>query len=49
MFTFDADKSVLAGPRGSLAVPEDDEVTRKLAMLIDGQPSKKYMSFIERH
>jgi len=37
MFTFDADKSVLAGPRGSLAVPEDDEVTRKLAMLIDGQ------------
>ena len=37
MFTFDADKSVLTGPRGSLAVPVDDEVTRKLAMLIDGQ------------
>jgi len=36
MFTFDASKSVLTGPRGTLAVPMDDEVTRKLAMLIDG-------------
>jgi len=37
MFMFDADKSILAGPHGSLPVPTDDEVTRKLAMLIDGQ------------
>lgn len=37
MFTFDDDNLVLAGPKGTLHVPDDDEVTRKLAMLIDGQ------------
>ena len=36
MFAFDNDKSVLVGSQGSIRVPRDDEVTRKLAMLIDG-------------
>jgi len=37
MLQFDPDSSTLIGPEGTLAVPEDDEVTRKLAMLIDGE------------
>lgn len=37
MFEFDKDKSVLSGPGGSLPVPTDDEVARKLLMLCEGQ------------
>lgn len=37
MLRFDPDNSMLIGPKGALHVPDDDEVTRKLAMLIDGQ------------
>jgi len=34
---FDLRKSVLVGSGGSLAVAEDDEVTRKLLMLVEGE------------
>jgi hypothetical protein len=34
MLSLDLQRSLLVGPSGSLAVPADDEVTRKLAMLI---------------
>ena len=37
MLRFDPDSSTLIGPEGALHVPDDDEVTRKLAMLIDGE------------
>lgn len=37
MLRFDPDSSTLMGPHGALHVPDDDEVTRKLAMLIDGE------------
>jgi len=37
MAHFDVNTSSFVGPRGSLAVPHDDEVTHKLAMLIDGE------------
>ena len=37
MLRFDPDSSTLVGPEGCLPVLGDDEVTRKLAMLIDGQ------------
>jgi len=37
MCTFDEAESRLVGPGGQLRVPEGDEVTRKLAMLIEGQ------------
>ena len=37
MVHYDAYKSQLIGPHGSLPVPEADEVTRRLAMLIKGQ------------
>ena len=37
MLRFDPDSSMLIGPNGVLPVPADDEVTRKLAMLIDGE------------
>ena len=37
MLRFDPDTCTLMGPKGALHVPDDDEVTRKLAMLIDGQ------------
>ena len=37
MCTFNNDQSVLVGPGGQLQVPSDDTVTRKLAMLIEGQ------------
>ncbi|KPK46930.1 MAG: hypothetical protein AMK72_09070 [Planctomycetes bacterium SM23_25] len=36
MCTFDEARSVLVGPRGRLLVPQGDEITRKLAMLIEG-------------
>ncbi len=37
MCTFDRERSVLIGPGGQLPVAPDDEVTRKLAMLIEGE------------
>jgi transposase len=37
MAQFDLKKHVLVGTGGRLAVPRDDEVTRKLAMLIEGE------------
>jgi hypothetical protein len=37
MLHFDPQQPALAGPSGSLAVSPDDEVTRKLAMLIAGE------------
>ena len=30
-------KTFLSGPKGSLSIREDDEITRKLAMLFEGQ------------
>jgi hypothetical protein len=37
MFTMDLDTSSLIGPQGCLSVPAEDEVTCKLAMLIEGE------------
>jgi len=37
MLIFRKDKAVLTGPAGEVSVPADDEVTRKLAMLYEGQ------------
>jgi hypothetical protein len=37
MFRFDPTRHRLIGPDGELTVPRDDEVTRKLAMLIEGE------------
>ena len=37
MLTFDRDQQILVGPHGSLRVSNDDEITRKLAMLIEGE------------
>jgi transposase len=37
MITFKRKKPLLAGTSGSILVPEDDEITLKLAMLIEGQ------------
>lgn len=37
MARFDLQKQALIGAGGSLAVRQDDEVTRKLAMLIEGE------------
>lgn len=37
MLVFDRDQHRLVGPHGSLAVLEDDDITRKLAMLIEGE------------
>lgn len=37
MITFDLELHALIGPNGSLIVPPDDEITRKLAMLIEGE------------
>jgi hypothetical protein len=37
MLHFDPLQHQLIGPAGQLCVPTDDEVTRKLAMLIDGE------------
>jgi len=37
MCRLDQDRSVLVGPGGQLRVPPEDHVTRKLAMLIEGQ------------
>ena len=37
MCEFDQSKSMLLGPGGQLRVPDGDEVTRKLAMLIEGE------------
>jgi hypothetical protein len=37
MAQFDPRKHVLVGPSGLLDVPQDDEITRKLAMLIEGE------------
>ena len=36
MCEFDEAKSILIGPGGQLRVPPDDQITRKLAMLIEG-------------
>jgi len=40
MAEFDLKKQVLVGPQGRLAVRADDEITRKLAMLIEGECEK---------
>ena len=37
MLAFDRDQQLLVGPHGSLRVSNDDEITRKLAMLIEGE------------
>lgn len=37
MFYFDREKMVLSGPAGALPIASDDEITRKLAMLIEGE------------
>ncbi len=37
MLVFDRDQQRLVGPHGSLPVPQDDEITQKLAMLIAGE------------
>ena len=37
MVWFDLDQQTLMGSAGSLLVPDDDEITRKLAMLIEGE------------
>lgn len=37
MARFDLKKQAIIGSGGSLAVPADDEITRKLAMLIEGE------------
>jgi transposase len=37
LLQFDSQQSLLIGPSGSLSVPEDDEVTRKLLMLIQAE------------
>ena len=37
MCEFDQSKSILFGPGGQLRVPDGDEITRKLAMLIEGE------------
>jgi hypothetical protein len=37
MFQFDKGSCALVGPAGSLPVPQDDEITRKLAMLYEGE------------
>ncbi len=34
---FHMDKNAFCGPHGSLAIPADDEISRKLAMLIEGE------------
>jgi transposase len=36
MLRFVRDHAILQGPSGSLSVPDDDEITRKLAMLFEG-------------
>ncbi len=40
MAEFDLKKQALVGPQGRLAVRADDEITRKLAMLIEGECEK---------
>lgn len=50
MVWFDFDQPSLVGTAGSLLVPDDDEITRKLAMLIEGEceglgPSKAAHKF----
>jgi hypothetical protein len=37
MFTFDPRKSMLTGPRGSLAIAPDDQASLKLIMLLQGE------------
>ena len=37
MARFDLKKQALVGPSGRLVVPRDDEITRKLSMLIEGE------------
>jgi len=37
MTQFDLEHRALVGPGGLLDVPQDDEITRKLAMLIEGE------------
>ena len=37
MAQFDLKKQALVGPKGRLDVREDDEITRKLSMLIEGE------------
>ena len=37
MVDFDVVNSSFSGPQGTLTVPVNDEITRKLAMLIDGE------------
>lgn len=37
MCEFDQSKSMLLGPGGQLQVPDGDDVTRKMAMLIEGE------------
>ena len=37
MFTYDPRKSMLVGPRGSLAIATDDQASLKLIMLLEGE------------
>lgn len=50
MITFENDQPFIRGPSGSILVPSDDEITLKLAMLIEGSceglgPSKAAKKF----
>jgi transposase len=50
MAQFDLTSNALIGAKGSLPVPEDDEITRKLSMLIEGEcdglgPTKAALKF----
>ena len=37
MLRLDGNRAELHGPAGTLPVPDDDEITRKLAMLVEGE------------
>lgn len=39
MITFNTQDNLIVGPRGSIIVPDSDNVTRKLFMLIEGECS----------
>lgn len=48
MWNFDHEKSVLVGPGGQLAVSKDDEVTIKVAMLMEGECGVESRSDVAR-
>jgi hypothetical protein len=48
MWNFDAKDSRFTGPGGQLAVPPDDEITRKLAMLVEGECGRQPRAKVAR-